>query len=388
MHFWNRFRLPLTGILAASFCLTACGGDSSSSVDDPVYVSSAGGDVSSGAVALSSAASQPGSSPSATSSAAASVVKSSSSAATETVSGNEALNAAQKVVAGSCGPTASTVDKGELVTWKFYRSTGDVFDQILAPFVWTFEGTSNTNVQGNGLDVVNVRYADAGSFAAYLNVDGNDVACDPVQVQGIPIVVNSCVANVATAKAGETITWTADATSESAITGYEWSASYEGATVTGNGATATMVAASSMHKQKVSVTVAVSNADNSKQTYACEGVDVIDPNFVDLVLPLGSINAEDYGYGSSGLVSVADSLVIPSQTATTVQIPTGAPSNCTVGCKPVNSADYNSVTEGGGIQFGDSSPSNFAYFSPAGCASGVKYIVTTPVAFICVVNSQ
>lgn len=383
MHFWNRFRLPLTGILAASFCLTACGGDSSSSVDDPVYVSSAGGDVSSGAVALSSAASQPGSSPSATSSAAASVAKSSSSAATETVSGNEALNAAQKVVAGSCGPTASTVDKGELVTWKFYRSTGDVFDQILAPFVWTFEGTSNTNVQGNGLDVVNVRYADAGSFAAYLNVDGNDVACDPVQVQGIPIVVNSCVANVATAKAGETITWTADATSESAITGYEWSASYEGATVTGNGATATMVAASSMHKQKVSVTVAVSNADNSKQTYACEGVDVIDPNFVDLVLPLGSINGD--AYGETVLPSLPDSLFILAQTPTTVQIPTGAPSNCTVGCKPRVGADYMDTKL---YWDSDEEVSSFAYFSPAGCAAGKKYTVTASVTVICVVNSQ
>ncbi|MCR5028258.1 MAG: hypothetical protein K6A31_03260, partial [Fibrobacter sp.] len=327
--------LSWIGASALLFGLAGCGSDSGSGSSDPEYSSAT--EASSGSTGSSSAST--GGSSGSTASSSASTAK--SSASTETQSSDEQLNEAQKVVSGSCGPEASTINKGELATWKFYRSSGDVYEQILAPFVWAFEGGSSTTVQGNGLQTVNVRYEEAGTYAAYLNVDGNEIACDPLQVQGIPITVNSCVANSSTAKAGETITWTVDATSESDITGYTWTSSY--GDVTGSGTSGSMVATSSMHKQNVTATVAVANADKSVVTFSCEGVTVIDPESVDLVLPLGSINSSDYEY-TSGLVAVADSLVIPSQTAMTVQIPTGAPSNCTVGCKPINSSDYMSLS--------------------------------------------
>jgi hypothetical protein len=145
-----------------------------------------------------------------------------------------------------------------------------------------------------------------------------------------------------------------------------------------------MLANSSMHKQNVTAVVAITNADKSVVKYNCESVAVVDPESVDMVLPLGSINSSDYEY-ASGLVAVADSLVIPSQTATTVQVPTGAPSNCTVGCKPVNSSDYMSLQV---FWDSDEALSSFAYFSPSGCAAGKKYTVTTTVATVCVVNAQ
>lgn len=368
--------LSWIGASALLFGLAGCGSDSGSGSSDPEYSSAT--EASSGSTASSSAST--GGSSGSTASSSASTAK--SSASTETQSSDEQLNEAQKVVSGSCGPEASTINKGELATWKFYRSSGDVYEQILAPFVWAFEGGSSTTVQGNGLQTVNVRYEEAGTYAAYLNVDGNEIACDPLQVQGIPITVNSCVANSSTAKAGETITWTVDATSESDITGYTWTSSY--GDVTGSGTSGSMVATSSMHKQNVTATVAVANADKSVVTFSCEGVTVIDPESVDLVLPLGSINSSDYEY-TSGLVAVADSLVIPSQTAMTVQIPTGAPSNCTVGCKPINSSDYTSTSV---YWDSDEALSSFAYFSPSGCAAGKKYTVTTTVATVCVVNNQ
>ena len=368
--------LSWIGASALLFGLAGCGSDSGSGSSDPEYSSAT--EASSGSTGSSSAST--GGSSGSTASSSASTAK--SSASTETQSSDEQLNEAQKVVSGSCGPEASTINKGELATWKFYRSSGDVYEQILAPFVWTFEGGSSTTVQGNGLQTVNVRYEEAGTYAAYLNVDGNEIACDPLQVQGIPITVNSCVANSSTAKAGETITWTVDATSESDITGYTWTSSY--GDITGSGTSGSMVATSSMHKQNVTATVAVANADKSVVTFSCEGVTVIDPESVDLVLPLGSINSSDYEY-VSGLVTVADSLVIPSQTAMTVQIPTGAPSNCTVGCKPINSSDYTSTSV---YWDSDEALSSFAYFSPSGCAAGKKYTVTTTVATVCVVNNQ
>lgn len=380
MNFSKRFGLlPFLGIYALSLGLSACGSDSSSeSVENPPdeeYSSSAAA-ISSGTESSSasgkSSASQPLSS--------GAVQASSSSAATETVSGNEALNEANQVVNGTCGPESPTVEKGELVTWKFYRASGEIFEQIMSPFVWTFEGVSNPNIQGNGLYSVNVRYAESGTYSAYLNVDGNEVACEPIQVQGIPITVNSCVPNVSTAKAGETITWTVDAVSESPISTYEWTSAY--GTVSGSGASASMVASSDMHKQQVTVNVAVSNADNSKVTYACGGVTVVDPESVDLILPLGNINDPD-SYGETILPTLPDSIFIPAQTATTVQIPAGAPNNCTVGCKPRVGADYRNLE----VYWDSEEPlTGFAYFSPTGCAPGKKYTVTATTTTICVVN--
>lgn len=368
--------LPWIGASALLFGLAGCGSDSGSGSNDPEYSSAL--EASSGSTGSSSTST--GGSSGSTSPSSASTAT--SSAASETQSSEEQLNEAQKVVNGSCGPEAATINKGELATWKFYRSSGDLYEQILAPFVWVFEGVSSATIQGNGMQTVNIRYEEAGSYATYLSVDGNEIACDSIQVQGIPITVNSCVPNTSTAKAGETITWTVDATSESDITGYTWTSSY--GDVVSSGASGSMVATSSMHKQNVTAKVAVSNADKSVVTFSCEGVTVIDPESVDLVLQLGSINDADH-YGEKVLPTLPDSLFIPAQTATTVQIPAGAPANCTVGCKPRVGMDYTNLQV---YWDSDDALSGFAYFSPSGCAAGKKYTVTTSVTAICVVNAQ
>lgn len=150
--------------------------------------------------------------------------------------------------------------------------------------------------------------------------------------------------------------------------------------MSGSGDAGTLVATSAMHKKSVAATVTVSNADNSAVNYSCDPVTVIDPESVDLVLELGDINNSSK-YGETILPTLPDSLFIPAQTATTVQIPAGAKSGCTVGCKPRVGADYMNLKV---YWDSDTELSNFAYFSPAGCAPGKKYTVTTTVTAICV----
>ncbi len=360
--------------------MQSCGGDSGSGTEPEFSSSSAATELSSGEVVKIASSSASGEQPSSSGGA---VAASSSSKASETTSSDEVLNDPKNLVNGTCAPTSSEIRKGELATWKFYRGVGagEVWDQILAPFVWTFEGAATTNLQGNGLQEVNVRYAEAGSFKAYLNVDGNEVACSPLQVQGIPIVVNSCTPDKATVKAGETITWKVSAESESPITGYTWTSAY--GEISGSGESGALVATSAMHKQSVAATVTVSNADNSAVNYSCDPVTVIDPESVDLVLALGSIN--DSEYGETVRPTLPDSLFIPAQTATTVQIPAGAKSGCTVGCAPRVGSDYMNLKV---YWDSDTELSGFAYFSPAGCAPGKKYTVTTTVTTLCVVNAQ
>ena len=296
---------------------------------------------------------------------------------TETASVDEVLNEAKKAVVGTCGPTVEAVNKGDLVTWKFYRTSGDVYDQILAPFVWTFD--NGKVLQGNGLQEVNVRYEEAGLFNASLNIDGTDVTCDPIQVQGVPIVINSCSVNAPSVKAGEALTWTVDATSESEIVGYEWSTTFEGATVTGNGTTATMTTISSMHKKNVSATVAVKNADNTTQKFVCDAATVLDPESVDLVLPSGDLNGASYG--ETVLPTLPDSLFITAETPMTVQIPSSA-TQCIMGCKPKVGSDYMNLK----ITWNNAPLDNFAYVElGAGCA-GKKYTIETTVTAICVAN--
>lgn len=362
------------GVFALSFGLFACGSDSGSGSgpENPAYSST---ELSSGGESPNSSSSVSGGKPASS----ASGTPASSSAISETVGNDEALNDAKKTVNGTCAPLSSEIKKGELATWKFYRGAGDVYDQILAPFVWAFEGASTETLQGNGMDKVNVRYAEAGLFNAYLNVDGNEIACSPLQVQGIPIVVNSCTPDKLTAKAGETITWTVDAESESPISGYVWTSTFGDLSTSGE--KGSLVASSAMHKQSVSATVSVSNADKSAVNFVCDPVAVVDPESVDLVLALGSVNDADYG--EKVLPTLPDSLFIPAQTATTVQIPTGAKSGCTVGCKPRIGTDYTNLKV---YWDSDTELSGFAYFSPAGCAPGKKYTVTTTVTAICVVN--
>ena len=377
------FYIPASALFVSGlsvFGLSACGGDVTSPPgpsgelpDDPPVTSSETQLSQEGGVSSSSAAQKPASS---SSQAAKPMVSSSSQSATQ--SSEEVLNEPKGVVNGSCGPKNPIIEKGGMATWSFYREGGDVFDAIMAPFVWTFPELDKT-VQGNGMNSVNVSYEQSGTYTATLNVDGGEITCDPLQVQGIPITISSCKADKETAKAGETITWTVEAESEAAITAYSWTSTL--GTISGTGTTATLSATADMHKQKVSPIVAVTNNDKTTQTYQCDGVTVLDPESVDLVLGLGSIN-DGATYGETVIPTLPDSLFIQAQTPMTVQIPSGAPSNCTIGCKPKVGADYMSLT----FTWDGEDLSNFAYFNPAGCAPGKKYSVTASVTAICVVN--
>lgn len=378
LKFYKAFPcIALSGL--ALFGLQACGDDGASAEKESDFVSKLDDDPLSSAV--TSADSQSSDSKANTDSSGSTNKQQntqSSSSKTATASSDEILNDAKKVVTGTCAPSTPAINKGELATWAFYRENGDIFDAIMAPFVWKFPELSKT-VQGNGYDKVNIEYPEPGTYTATLSVDGSEITCAPLQVQGIPITVKSCKADKETAKAGETITWTVVAESEATITGYAWSS--EKGTVSGTSTTGTMTATADMHKQKIAATVAVTNNDKTTQTYLCDGVTVLDPESVDLVLALGSINDEST-YGEKVLPDLPDSLFIQAQTPMTIQIPASAPTNCTVGCKPKTGSDYMSLK----VSWEGEELTSFAYFNPAGCAPGKKYSVTTSVTTMCVVN--
>ena len=359
--------------------ISACGSDSSSSPGDDLFSSNSQGNNS-----AASNEGKDGSSSGSTTNSSSSNASSKQESKTETVSSKEALLPESKKVNGTCGTTTGKIGKGEIATWKFYRNEGSIIEQIMSPFKWSFTGGKTESLQGNGMDTVNVRYEDAGTVTATLIVDGNEVKCEPLQVQGIPITIKSCGPTdpkMTSIKAGQTISWTVEAESESKITGYSWSSDF--GTVSGNGASATLAATADMHKKSVTATVSVTNDDKTTEVHTCEGVTVLDPEVVDLVLALGSINDKEK-YDEPLLPSLPNSAFVQGQTPMTVQVPSGAPTNCTIGCKPRLGADYDSMklTWDGEVQ------SNPAYFNPAGCAPGKKYSVEATVTVICVVNSQ
>ena len=269
---------------AALFGLSACGGDDVSSPDEVTSSDStpeSSDDIpeSEGGPVTTSSSSESASNGSSSSSKAQQPRISSSQGAT--ASSDEVLNDPQGIVKGSCGPKEAVIEKGAMATWTFYRESGDVFDAIMAPFVWTFPELNKT-VQGNGYNTVSTNYTESGTYTATLDVDGTKITCDPLRVQGIPITIKSCKAAKNSVTAGETISWTVEAESESEITGYSWKSS--DADVSGSGTTATMAATSEMHKKTVSATVSVENKDKTIQDYSCEPVSVIDPNQVDVVI--------------------------------------------------------------------------------------------------------
>ena len=374
------FAMALTAM--ATFALNGCGSDDTSSANNETgYVTKYSSEASDTPEASSESKVSDNSSSSTKSDTPASSTSKppqSSSAKQETQSSEEVLNEPSKKVSGTCYAKTPIIEKGGVATWEFARSSGDIFDGIMAPYIWTFADIDKT-LQGNGLNSVNLKYESAGTYNAKLSVDGNEITCDPLQVQGIPITISSCKPNAETIKAGETITWTVEAESEADITGYAWTSTF--GEVSGNSTTASMTATSDMHKQKVTATVAISNSDKTTQTYLCEGATVLDPESVDLVLGLGSIN-DQATYGEEVIPTLPDSVFISAGTPMTVQVPTGAPSNCTIGCKPKISSDYMSLV----VTWDGEELTNFAYFSPAGCAPGKKYSVTTSVTAICVVN--
>ena len=292
----RNFYIPVSALMvsgAALFGLSACGGEDVTSPQVPTSAdsgttpgSSAEIPESQGGPATSSSSSAPGTTSSSSqktgsSSSKAQQTQVSSSSQGATASSDEVLNDPQGIVKGTCGPKEAIIEKGAMATWAFYRESGDVFDAIMAPFVWTFPELNKT-VQGNGYNTVSTSYPESGTYTATLDVDGSKISCEPLRVQGIPITIKSCKAAKNSVTAGETISWTVEAESESEITGYSWTSS--DADVSGSGTSATMVATSEMHKQTVSATVSVANKDKTIQDYSCEPVSVIDPNQVDVVI--------------------------------------------------------------------------------------------------------
>lgn len=240
-----------------------------------------------------------------------------SAASTETVSSEEVLAEAKNVVNGTCGPSVESVEKGSMATWTFNRTSGDVFEQIMAPFVWTF--SDGKVIKGNGMQNVNISYETSGPYTATLNVDGNDITCSPLNVQGIPITVKSCAPDKSTANAGEPVTWTVEAESESPITGYKWLS--DTLQITENGASASITGTPSMHKQKIAPTVQITNEDKTVQTFSCTNTTIVDPNSVDVDFVLDK------------------EVTIPINEPFVAQIPVckdgqGAATSCTMSCQP------------------------------------------------------
>ncbi len=281
--------------------LAACGGDDSTSAKEPeneaVIPNSDSDSVESSAeeaITSSETSDAPASSASRP------TVPMSSSVRSESVSDQEQLAEPSGVVKGTCGPEPNVIKKGEFTTWKFYRETGDLFDAIMSPFVWTFPELEKT-ISGNGKNKVDMLYPESGVYTAVLNADGTEALCDPLQVQGVPIVVKSCSPDKLSALVGETITWTVDAESEAELIGYQWSS--ETGSITGNGVSASIVAEPTMHKKKVSAVVTVINADKTNEVHVCDGVDVVDPDQVDITLTSG---AQD---STSNLIPAGGTLV-------------------------------------------------------------------------------
>ena len=303
--------LALSG--TALFGLSACGDSSSSPDDNGAYVStdpipdfSSDSKQSQDPTNTSSASGDKTTTSSSSNTNSTQNPAVSSSSKTATQSSEEVLNppSADKVVNGACAPKSPSINKGEIATWEFLRESGDVFDVIMAPFVWKFADLDKT-IQGNGMNSVNVAYENAGTYNATLNVDGNEITCSPLQVQGIPITISSCKPDKETANAGETVTWTVEATSEADITGYAWT--YEGEPISGTGTSAAVALGSDLHKVNTAPTVTVTNADNTSQSFVCGNTYVINPNKVDY-----------------SLVTGADAITIPTGEVWVVDIPADA----------------------------------------------------------------
>jgi hypothetical protein len=283
----NLLKLGFFGVfLGCLISFSACGSDSSSSagggdgiessdsLEDGSSASQEGGDNGSSGSTGSSSNSNSGSNSS-----------SKQEPKSETQSSKEVLNPENKKVTGTCSATPSKIKKGEIATWEFRRNgEASILDQIMAPFKWSFINAKTESLQGNGLNIVNVRYENSGIAKAALVVDGNEVQCDSLLVQGVPITITSCEATSKTVKAGETITWNVKATSDSPIRAYSWSSTYgkaEGSDTTGR-----MAATPAMHKQNVTAVVAVTNEDNTTENYTCQPVTVVDTSIADLALKM------------------------------------------------------------------------------------------------------
>ena len=375
----NLLKIGVFGVfLGCLISFSACGSDSSSSADGDFFSSgSQEGSSASDSTGVNGSGSSMGSADSNSPSA--------QDNKSETISSNEVLNPAQKKVNGTCAPTTPKIKKGEIATWKFYRNAGSIYEQVVAPFKWAFTGAKTTALQGNGdMDEVNVRYEASGTATATLNVDGNEIKCDPLQVQGVPITIKSCGPTdpkMTSIRAGQNISWTVKAESESKITAYSWSSDF--GTVSGNGASASLATTAAMHKKNVTATVSVTNADKTTEVYACDGVTVLDPEAVDLVLTIGDMNGESK-YSVPNRPSLPDEMFIPEGTPIVIQVPTTAKSDCIIMCSPRIGADHDAMKL---IWDGTELPS-YDYLGPntTGCAPGKKYTVESNVKALCLVN--
>lgn len=250
-----------------------------------VYVSSAAESSSSTEIV------EPGSSAAAVSSA--SVVTSSASinlsSAAVVSSSSAGLNLSSASVAdgtvnGTCAPVPATISKGESTTWTFSLASGlgiAVINKLSSVvFDWTLEGSTEGSASGVGSKTTAGTYAASGSYGASLVVDGNTIQCSPLQVNGAAITGCTCTADASTvdvASGAATATWTVSGcTTNANITGYAWT----DATGTGETATASFTAKG----QTVAPTVAVSNDDNTVETFTCESVKAVDSSAPEYML--------------------------------------------------------------------------------------------------------
>ncbi|WP_308602785.1 hypothetical protein [uncultured Fibrobacter sp.] len=175
-------------------------------------------------------------------------------------------------VNGTCAPNPVKIEKGAVTTWTFKRLTppgmAGMTAQQNAIFDWTMPESVEGSLSALGKDGGNAAkatYAKSGSFSATLQVDGNTIQCDPLQVNGAPIkgcVCSPDVANPDVASGAATVTWTVSGcTTDATITGYAWTGA------TGSAETAT--ASFTEKGQEITPVVTVSNDDNTQEQFTC-----------------------------------------------------------------------------------------------------------------------
>ncbi|MFA6835590.1 MAG: hypothetical protein WCR04_04210 [Fibrobacteraceae bacterium] len=186
-------------------------------------------------------------------------------------------------VNGTCAPVPATISKGESTVWTFAITSPagvpGITAQAKASFDWTMTGSTEGTASGTGLKTTKGTYAASGSYGASLVVDGNNVKCSELQVNGAAISGCSCKAASSTVDVatGGAATWTVSGcTSLATITGYTW----KDATGTSTTGTATLTT----KNQTVTPVVSVANDDNTVQAVTCETVKATDSSAPDYVL--------------------------------------------------------------------------------------------------------
>ena len=211
-------------------------------------------------------------------------------------------------VNGTCAPVPATINKGESTTWTFTQVTpagmAGITKGAQAAYEWTMPKSDEATANGTGLKTTTATYTtESGTMTATLVVDGNEVQCSELQVNGAAITGCSCTADADTvdiAGATATASWkVTGCTSDATITGFAWSAGVTGADSAGS------MTVSARGDQTPTVTV--SNAEGTKREVTCGTVKVTDSTAPEYEIDGNGISIPN---GGCGKVMVAGALRI------------------------------------------------------------------------------